>query len=303
MLLDPQLTFFVRLLGFRLPTSSGSQGDRCVREIINKCYLLLPCYIVFVATNAFAQTPSEKCVAEFSKSPHLNQSQIKEVCAPMKELAECASVTGKSITHMEKETDNNQGKRILVFGQIHGDEPEAGELALIWIERVLSIPAKNTWRIVPRLNPDGGALKTRTNQNNIDLNRNFPTKDWEELALKEWEAKTGKNPRRFSGNVGGSEPETKCAIKQIEDFKPDVIVSIHTPYGLLDYDGPKSKRVKFSGLPWQSLGTFPGSLGRYMWVERNVPVLTIELKTDSLKRNMAAFKQLQDQISYLTADA
>lgn len=221
----------------------------------------------------------------------------------MQELAECASVTGKSITHMEKQTDNHKGKRILVFGQIHGDEPEAGELSLIWIERVLSIPVKNTWRIVPRLNPDGGALNTRTNQNNIDLNRNFPTKDWEELALKEWEAKTGKNPRRFPGNAGGSEPETKCAIKQIEDFKPDVIVSIHTPYGLLDYDGPKSKRAKFSTLPWQSVGTFPGSLGRYVWIERNVPVLTIELKTDSLKRNMAAFRQLQDQISYLTADA
>jgi protein MpaA len=261
-------------------------------------------FLVLTAWGSASEAAAEvnRCADSFPKSNYLRDESVARVCAISKQIPECLSTDGEPIFHFDKGDSSLKGKKILVFGQIHGDEGEAGVLAALWAERLLNISPRNSWRVIAKLNPDGSKLGTRTNKNKVDINRNFPTKDWTELALKEWEAKTGKNPRRFPGHVAGSEPETKCAIKHIEDFKPDVIVSIHTPYGLLDYDGPKSNRIKFSDLPWQSLGTFPGSLGRYMWTERNVPVLTIELRTDSLKRNIAAFKQLQDQISFLTAD-
>lgn len=229
-------------------------------------------------------------------------------CSSMANIATtlegCSSHNQVAIEHFEKtSTKNPTGKRILVFGLIHGDEVESEELANHWINRLSRLEPSNHWRILPSLNPDGKKLKTRGNANGVDINRNFPTKDWDEVALKHWNEKLKSNNRRYPGPSAGSEAETKCAIKHIEEFKPDVIVAIHTPYGLLDFDGPsekiKNKTVPFKSLPWRRLGTFTGSLGRYMWDEREVPVLTIELRPGSLKRNLAEFLWLQDQVSYL----
>jgi hypothetical protein len=70
---------------------------------------------------------------------------------------------------------------------------------------------------------------------------------------------------------------------------------VHIPLGVLDFDGPKVKSPpRFTPLPWQSLGNFPGSLGRYMWADRKVPVLTIELKGNEDIKKLEAFDRLQD---------
>ncbi len=219
-------------------------------------------------------------------------------------LETCYSTKNTPIEHFEKISSKNpNGKRILVFGLIHGDEVHSEELAKIWVKRLSGLEPSNHWRIITSLNPDGKLLKTRGNSNGVDLNRNFPTYDWDEHALIHWKNNLKENPRRYPGPNPGSEVETKCAIKHIEEFKPDVIVAIHTPYGLLDYDGPDEKIIKktvpFKSLPWRRLGTFTGSLGRYMWNERKIPVLTIELKENSLKSHLHEFLWLQDQVSYL----
>ena len=87
-------------------------------------------------------------------------------------------------------------------------------------------------------------------------------------------------------------------LKQIDTFKPDFVVSIHTPLNVLDYDGPKVNPPSYDYLPWKSLGHFPGSLGRYLWFERRTPVLTTELKP-SLPKNERPFEKLQDVIGTL----
>jgi hypothetical protein len=115
----------------------------------------------------------------------------------------------------------------------------------------------------------------------VDLNRNFPSKNWNENAMKYWKTRTHKNARRFPGVSAASEPETRCAMQQIEDYAPDFIISIHSPYGVLDFDGPNVYFPKYRFLPWHSLGTFPGSLGQYMWKDHHTPVLTIELKDNA----------------------
>ena len=92
-------------------------------------------------------------------------------------------------------------------------------------------------------------------------------------------------------------------MSQIEEFKPDLVISVHTPYAVLDYDGDlsnKKKPPKFGGLPWKSLGTYEGSLGRYLWVERQVPVLTVELKHKTGISEIKAFDELQDFASFLS---
>lgn len=223
---------------------------------------------------------------------------VKRACAKVKVLDGCQSVEKRPIFHYNKEALSPGGKRILVFSLIHGDEKPAGSVGRYWLERLEEIMPRNSWRVVPILNPDGVKRRTRTNANKIDLNRNFPTKDWDAEAIKHWKVSTSSNPRRYPGDNAASEPETKCALQHIDDFKPDFIVSIHTPLKVLDFDGPKVDPPAFPYLPWKSLGHFPGSLGRYMWHERQTPVLTMELYED-VPRTYRPFEQLQDIIGTL----
>jgi hypothetical protein len=224
-------------------------------------------------------------------SPSLSDSYLKE----------CVSVENRKIVHFDFEArKNGLNKRILVLGSIHGDEPETQELALLWLERLRKIRnPSNFWRIIPVVNPDGLENRTRYNSIKTDLNRNFPTKDWDQEALSYWRNRQQSDPRRYPGASAGSEIETKCVLKHLEDFKPDIVVSIHTPYGQFDFDGPANKKLKSHLLPWKRIGTFSGSLGRYLWDERGIPVLTIELRPDSLKKNSSGFLKLQDAISDL----
>lgn len=266
--------------------------------------------LIFVtAVGVEAQTsPSiqDFCVSQSMKFPGRRDSEgIKNLCAAVSQKEGCSSVNGKPIYHFEKQSEKKTNKKILVLGVIHGDESPSGTLVNWWMHRLSTIDHSNTWRFLPLTNPDGFERRTRTNANNVDINRNFPTRDWGDLALNFWKEKTRSNPRRFPGDSPGSEPETKCITSHIEEFQPDFIIAVHTPYAVLDFDGPKVNFPKFMHLPWDSLGNFPGSLGRYMWVDRRTPVLTIELK-GSLPDNPNYLLDLQDisgQVAKLSAGA
>jgi protein MpaA len=173
--------------------------------------------------------------------------------------------------------------RALVIGGIHADEKASINLAFDWLERAGQDPSDARgvhWRIVPLLNPDGLLRKpaTRTNGRGVDLNRNFPTADWERDAQRYWLRRTGKDPRRYPGPRAMSEPETRWLIEQIEQFKPQLIVAIHAPYGLLDFDGPPPPPSKLGSLHLDQIGVYPGSLGNYGGLMLGVPVITVELK-------------------------
>ena len=169
--------------------------------------------------------------------------------------------------------------RALVIGGIHGDELSSTALALKWIELARLTPAQTEWRFVPALNPDGLLTQPgkRTNANGVDLNRNFPTKNWASEAPVYWEQRTRRDPRRWPGRIPLSEPETKFLMRQVDEFRPDVIISIHAPYGVLDFDGPTVAPSRLGRLYLDRVGIFPGSLGNFAGVDRNIPVVTIEL--------------------------
>ncbi|MBC7742424.1 MAG: DUF2817 domain-containing protein [Bdellovibrionaceae bacterium] len=224
---------------------------------------------------------------------------LAEVCDKVEKKEICNSSNGVPIFHLDQKSKLEKPKKILVISLIHGDETQAGSLGRFWMERLMKVDARNTWRVIPVVNPDGVKNKTRTNQKGVDLNRNFPTADWGDDAVKLWEKKEQKSPRKFPGFEAGAEPEVKCVISHLEEFKPDFVISIHTPLKVLDFDGPKLKNPpSYDYLPWKSLGNFPGSLGRYLWVERNTPVLTTELK-NSLPETGTVFEQLQDLVGTL----
>jgi len=136
------------------------------------------------------------------------------------------------------------------------------------------------WKVVPVLNPDGLLRKKarRVNANGVDLNRNFPTPEWEDQALNNyWIRRTYRNPRRYPGPAPLSEPESRWLAEEIERFRPDAIVAVHAPHGIVDFDGPPEGPMRLGHLHLNLLGTFPGSLGNYAGVQKNVPVITIEL--------------------------
>lgn len=237
----------------------------------------------------------DSCEASLKALPgEFDHVKTSKVCAKAEAFEGCRSVQGQTIFHFDAISSSKNAKKVLVIGVIHGDEAEGGSVARRWMERLSDINARNSWRIIPIANPDGWHIKTRTNSNGVDLNRNFPSQDWDDLAHKYWKEKKGRDPRRNPGPSAGSEPETMCVMRHLEDFKPDFVVAVHTPYGVLDFDGPKISVPRFKWLPWVSLGTFPGSLGRYMWKDRQVPVLTVELKDASILEKMDEVDFLQD---------
>jgi len=75
--------------------------------------------------------------------------------------------------------------------------------------------------IAPLLNPDGflASSPTRVNANGVDLNRNFPTKDWQAKAIRQWIAK-GKIKRYYPGAKPASEQETLFQMALIKRFNP-----------------------------------------------------------------------------------
>lgn len=254
-----------------------------------------------LSTNSTVTEEEKKTCLELMRltTRESQQSKYEAYCERVAKLPKCTSREGRPIFHVQKDSASHHGKRILVLGLIHGDEPLAGEMTLEWADRLAALENnRSTWRIVPILNPDGLLKKTRMNSSGVDLNRNFPTRDWTEAALNYWEKSAKKDPRRFPGDSPASEPETKCAIAHIKDFKPEFIISNHTPYKVLDFDGPKMPFPKYKDLPWRALGNFPGSLGRYMWKDNQIPVLTVELGDQMIDANA-----LQDLIGTFAIDA
>lgn len=181
-----------------------------------------------------------------------------------------------------KQTQNRPG-RILFMSGIHGDEYSAISIGYLWMLNMIKHQQDNQqhWLFLPLTNPDGlfRSPATRINANNVDLNRNFPSPDWDELAIDYWKKYYRKNKRRYPGPRSSSEPETQWLVSLIEEFKPDAIISVHAPYGLVDYDGPDHATPnKIGQLKHRALGTFPGSLGRYAGEYLKIPVLTLELR-------------------------
>ena len=170
--------------------------------------------------------------------------------------------------------------RVLLIGGIHGDELTASAIVFRWLRLMSNPMAKSfSWEVVPVLNPDGLLRNTpqRVNAHGVDLNRNFPMPNWHKEALGYWERVTNKDPRRYPGPYPLSEPETKWLNDEINRFQPHVIISVHAPFGVLDFDGPVHPPQRFGRLFFAPVGVYPGSLGNYSGVQRNMPIITIEL--------------------------
>ena len=189
----------------------------------------------------------------------------------MKILKETFSKLGNKIQLL----GNENNKQVLIIGVFHGDEPQGKFL----IEEYLKENDNSQMLFIPCLNPDGMSLNIRQNSNKVDLNRNFPTKNWGEDT-----SEAGDNPADyFGGTSAGSEIETQFVIDVIEKYKPELIITLHAPYKVVNYDGPAQKIAEqisqIIKYPVEaSIGyPTPGSFGTWAGIERQIPTITLEL--------------------------
>ena len=189
---------------------------------------------------------------------------------------------GNKIELIGEASDNN----ILIIGVVHGDEPQGEYLIKSYLEKSLSSKTMISKRernavplFIPCLNPDGMHLKIRTNANGVDLNRNFPTKNWAD-GIKEGFTK---GSLYYGGKAPASEIETQFLIDTIVQYSLKLVLTLHTPYKIVNYDGPAADIAqKISDIikypVEKSIGyPTPGSFGTYCGVERNIPTITLEM--------------------------
>lgn len=167
-------------------------------------------------------------------------------------------------------------KPILLMGGIHGDEPEGVELAqktLQWLKSQV-LEAVAPWILIPCLNPDGYAKNQRVNGRGVDLNRNYPSKNWGAEFEKD---------RYNPGTEPGSEPETKGVVEIIQTYKPRIIIHCHSWEPCVVCTGEPGwkdaeKLANSSGYQLQGDIGYPttGSLSQYGWHDNQIPVICIE---------------------------
>jgi murein peptide amidase A len=159
--------------------------------------------------------------------------------------------------------------------------------------------------IAPIVTPDSYFKQkpTRTNAAGVDVNRNFPTKDWWKDALKLWRQNYRQDKRRNPGQKPMTEPEVVFQMNLIKRFRPQKIISVHAPLTLIDYDGPdRDKNDKAAGdhkakellvqmskeaksYRIKDYPFFPGSLGNWAGNELGIPTYTLELPTSDERKH------------------
>ncbi len=163
------------------------------------------------------------------------------------------------------------GPVMLVFAGIHGNERSAvtfGEELRVDLLGGLASRAGVRIAFVGAANPDGVALETRHNANDVDLNRNFPTDNFAEMG----------------GSFPLSQPESRRLKRLIDEVDPSAVLSIHCCVPTLDYDGPSEGLAQAMAeamdpaarFPVERLGSRAGSVGSYVGLELDRPIVTVE---------------------------
>lgn len=169
--------------------------------------------------------------------------------------------------------------RLLLFAGLHGEEPET-TYALSRALRQLPARSKDC-AIVLAANPDGLLRGTRGNARGVDLNRNFPARNWRPEPVTHRSTLEDSSDILLSpGATPGSEPETRALITLIEELKPQQVIALHAPLACIDDAGqsPLGKRLaERTGMPLvRDVGyPTPGSFGSW-GADRGLAVITYE---------------------------
>ena len=146
------------------------------------------------------------------------------------------------------------GRRVLVIGVIHGDE-DAG-MAIVDELRAEPVPDGVELWIVESMNPDGQTNQVRSNDNGVDLNRNFPYK-WGPIGVP--------GDSQFAGTGPASEPETQAMVNFMTQLQPDITIWYHQDLFVVNPSQGRDGRIReryaeLTGLPMGEItgGTYTG---------------------------------------------
>jgi protein MpaA len=168
---------------------------------------------------------------------------------------------------------------VLIFAAIHGEEPET-TYALSRALRQLTEPPEHC-AVVLAANPDGVIRGTRGNARGVDLNRNFPSKDWQPRPVTHRSTIEDASDILLStGEAPASEPETQALLALISQLGPKAVVALHAPLACIDdaNDSVLGQRLaQRTGMPLvRDVGyPTPGSFGSW-GSDNGVAVVTYE---------------------------
>jgi murein peptide amidase A len=207
----------------------------------------------------------------------------------------------------------------MIFCTVHGDEITPTKFCFDILEdldkRIHDPVSSGEYKdslivVAPIVNPDSFFKKypTRTNFRKVDVNRNFPTRDWSKKALSLWKKRYRSDKRRYPGDKALSEQETVFQVNLIKRYKPNKIISVHAPLTIIDYDGPHKKKAKnanqllmqmsndASGYRIKDYPFYTGSLGNWAGNERKIPTYTLELPTSDNRKSKQYWSRFRQAI-------
>ena len=168
---------------------------------------------------------------------------------------------------------------LLIHAGIHGEEPET-TYALSRALRQLVNPPEHC-AVVLAANPDGITRGTRGNARGVDLNRNFPSKDWRPGTVTHRSTIEDKSDVLLStGESPASEPEVQALLALIAELKPRAVIALHAPLACIDDANASAlghRLAQRTGMPLvRDVGyPTPGSFGSW-GSDNGVPVVTYE---------------------------
>lgn len=189
------------------------------------------------------------------------------------EIKSGTSVEGAEIKAYK--TEKKSSSYIYIMAGAHGDEVEGVYVVdqlFKWLKQSEDIDLPLI--IVPVQNVDGYRTGSRVNSHEVDLNRNFPSKNWKK------DSKRGKD--YHPGTKALSEPENQFLDKLFNKYPPKLILSFHSWKPMINFNG-ECKHIadylaKYNN--YEVVGDVghetPGSLGEYAPEKYNCPVITFE---------------------------
>jgi protein MpaA len=189
---------------------------------------------------------------------------------------------------------------------MEGNEQNSSELLDQWIPALDSDPSRiPSWRtivVIPTINPDGFAADTRLNADGIDLNRNFPSNNWqtrvtEPLANTVWTNDGGPYPL--------SAPESQALASFYEAHRPRLTLTMHSHGGIVEANdagdsialgAQYAALADYKPIPTYEIGDFfdyttTGAFEDWANNKLGLPVLEVELQSptaDEYTRNLPA---------------
>lgn len=198
---------------------------------------------------------------------------------------------------------------ILYVGATHGNEAGTHSLLSSWVDHLeanaRSIPADKKIVVIPALNRDGLANKTRRNANNVDLNRNFPTADWKADVTMPG----GEKVPNGGGATPLSEPESRAIASFTTALRPRLVLTYHSTGSLVSaneaggsvgYAATYASLSRYWNAPKSSAATTfeydtTGAYEDWLYEQPGIAALLVELSSHSaseFSRNQRAMWEM-----------